>query len=194
MIRTIKPLALATTLLFTCTAFADENVVVVSATRFAESDPRVPANVVVITADDIRATPATNVPDLLKAVAGVEVRPLYGAMGIDATVDLRGFGDTAGSNTMILLDGQRLNPIDSGAINWSTIPLGGIERIEIIRGAGTVLYGDRATGGVVNIITDKTGGTRASLQAIGGSYGYRGGDGQICLQGLQWPAGFLVEQ
>jgi len=179
MIPTIKPVALATTLLFTCTAFADQNVVVVSATRFAESDPRIPANVVVISADDIRATPATNVPDLLKAVAGIEVRPLYGAMGIDATVDLRGFGDTAGSNTLILLDGQRLNPIDGGAINWSTIPLGGIERIEIIRGAGTVLYGDRATGGVINIITDKSGRTSASLQAIGGSYGYRGGDGQI---------------
>ena len=78
-------------------------------------------------------------------------------MGIDATIDLRGFGDTANSNTLILLDGQRLNPIDSGSISWSTIPLANIERIEIIRGAGTVLYGDRATGGVINIITDKSG-------------------------------------
>jgi iron complex outermembrane receptor protein len=100
-------------------------------------------------------------------------------MGIDATVDLRGFGDTAGSNTLVLLDGQRLNPIDGGSISWSTVPLASIRRIEIIRGAGTVLYGDQASGGVINIVTDKSGARAASVEAIGGSYGYRGADGYV---------------
>jgi iron complex outermembrane recepter protein len=177
MDRRVKPVALAAALLFASTAFADdERTIVVTATRFAEPDPHVPADISVITREDVQNTPATNVPDLLKATAGVEVRPLYGAMGIDATIDLRGFGDTAGSNTLILLDGQRLNPIDSGSISWSTIPLANIERIEIIRGAGTVLYGDRASGGVINIVTDKSGQHAASFEASGGSYGYRGGD------------------
>jgi iron complex outermembrane recepter protein len=177
MDRPVKPVAFAAALLFTCTAFADdERTILVTATRFAEPDPHVPADISVITREDIRNTPATNVPDLLKSAAGIEVRPLYGAMGIDATVDLRGFGDTAGSNTLILLDGQRLNPLDSGSISWSTIPLGSIERIEIIRGAGTVLYGDRASGGVINIVTDTSGQRAASVEATGGSYGYRGVD------------------
>jgi iron complex outermembrane receptor protein len=177
MDRRIKPVGLAAALLFACTALADDDSkILVTATRFAESNPNVPANVSVITREDIQNTPAINVPDLLKATAGIEVRPLYGAMGIDATVDLRGFGDTAGSNTLLLLDGQRLNPIDSGSISWSTIPLASIERIEIIRGAGTVLYGDRAGGGVINIVTDKSGPRTAFAEATGGSYGYRGGD------------------
>jgi len=179
MVRSIRPVALATALLLTGFALADENQVVVTATRFDESDPRIPANMVVITAEDIRNTPATNVPDLLKATAGIEVRPLYGPMGIDATVDLRGFGDTADGNTLILLDGQRLNPIDSSSINWSTIPLGSIQRIEIMRGSGSVLYGDRSTGGVINIVTDKSGRPAASVAATGGSYGYRGADGRF---------------
>ncbi|HUD27065.1 MAG TPA: TonB-dependent receptor [Burkholderiaceae bacterium] len=177
MVRRIQPVALAAAF-FGCAAFADDTgTVVVSATRFAESDPHIAANVSVITREDIQNTPATNVPDLLKAAAGIEVRPLYGAMGIDATIDLRGFGDTAGSNTLVLLDGQRLNPIDAGSISWSTIPMASIQRIEIIRGAGTVLYGDRASGGIINIVTDHSGQSAASLEAIGGSYGYRGGDG-----------------
>jgi iron complex outermembrane recepter protein len=186
MLRRIRTVALAAVLLFACRAFADEVAladdvasILVTATRFEESDPRIPANVSVITREDIHNTPATNVPDLLKATAGIEVRPLYGPMGIDATVDLRGFGETAGSNTLILVDGQRLNPIDSGGISWSTIPLAGIERIEVIRGFGTVLYGDQATGGIINIITDKSGKPTAAAQASGGSYGYRDADAQV---------------
>jgi iron complex outermembrane receptor protein len=169
MVRRIQPVALAAAF-FGCAAFADDTgTVVVSATRFAESDPHVAADVSVITREDIQNTPATNVPDLLKAAAGIEVRPLYGAMGIDATVDLRGFGDTAGSNTLVLLDGQRLNPIDAGSISWSTIPLASIERLEVIRGSGTVLYGDRASGGVINIVTDQGGRRAASVEAVAGS-------------------------
>jgi iron complex outermembrane receptor protein len=180
MDRPIESVALAAALLLTSSAFAnDDRTIVVTATRFDESDPHVPADISVITREDIQNTPATNLPDLLKATAGIEVRPLYGAMGIDATIDLRGFGDTAGSNTLVLLDGQRLNPIDSGSISWSAIPLASIQRIEIIRGGGTVLYGDRATGGVINIVTDKSGPRAAFAEAIGGSYGYRGGDAGV---------------
>ena len=95
----------------------DEAAVIVSATRFAEADPRVPANITVITRGDMRDTPATNLPDILRTAAGVDVRTLYGSLGVDAAVDLRGFGDTAASNTLILVDGQRLNPIDMGSIS-----------------------------------------------------------------------------
>ncbi len=146
--------------------------VVVSATRFAEADPRVPASISVITQAEIEQSPARSVPELLKTLAAVDVRPLYGVMGIDATVDIRGMGEAAGSNTLILLDGQRLNPVDMGSIKWETIPLTAIRQIEVIRGSGSVLYGDRASAGIVNIITDKSDTPRASLRAEAGSYGY----------------------
>jgi iron complex outermembrane receptor protein len=153
--------------------------IVVTATRFSEADPGVAANISVITRQDIRNTPTENLPDVLSTRAGVDVRQLGGAMGRNATVDIRGFGETATSNTLILVDGLRLNPADLGSIIWSSIPLESVERIEIIRGAGTVLYGDGATGGVINIITNKSGLPVAGMTATLGGYGYRGVDIQL---------------
>lgn len=145
--------------------------IVVTATRF-EASPRVASNIDVITAEEIRQSPGLDLPDILKTRAGLDVRPLYGPLGVDAVVDLRGFGDAAGSNVLVLVDGQRVNPMDSGSINWSAIPLDNIQRIEIQRGGGTVLYGDRASGGVINIITNKSGQPHVSASASAGSYGY----------------------
>ena len=182
MHRAFNRAALAAIVLWSFSAHAadesDPTQIVVTATRFAQSVLKTPSNVIVITAEDIRNSPAMNVPGILNAAAGIDVRPLYGNMGIDATVDMRGFGDSASSNTLILLDGQRLNPIDSGVISWSTIPPSSIQRIEIMPGAGTVLYGDQASGGVINIITDKSGNPSASVTATAGSFGYRGADAQ----------------
>lgn len=179
----LKPCALSLMLALSGSAFAysatDDNVVVVTATRFAEADPKIPANISVITRDDIRRSPANNLPDLLKSSAGLNVTSLYGSFGIDSSVDLRGFGDTANSNTLVLLDGQRLSPIDMGSVSWSAIPLESVQRVEIIRGAGTVLYGDRATGGVINIITNKPGRERAALTATLGSNDTRAFDGHL---------------
>lgn len=157
--------------------------IIVSTTRFAESAPRFAGYLTVIDRDDIAKSSARNIPDLLQTVAGIRVASLTGNMGIDAAIDLRGFGDTGMSNTLILLDGQRLNPIDMGGIDWSAIPLSNIERIEVMRGSGTVLYGDRATGGVINIITGRTAANTASVAATIGSYGTRGVDGDATWRG-----------
>ena len=173
--------ACAAILVSPCLSLAAEDLaaVVVTATRFSEADPGVAANISVITRQDIRNTPAQNLPDVLSTRAGVDVRQIGGAMGRDATIDIRGFGSTATSNTLILVDGLRLNPVDMGSIIWSSIPLESVERIEIIRGSGTVLYGDGATGGVINIITDKSGRPVAGVTATLGSYGYKGADVQL---------------
>jgi iron complex outermembrane receptor protein len=153
--------------------------VIVTATRLPEVATDVPVGVSVIPKREIQSSPATNLPDLLRQRAGIEVRSLFGPLAIDATVDLRGLGEAAGSNVLVLLDGQRLNAVDSGSVIWSTIPLAAIERIEILRGAGTVLYGDRAVGGVINIITDKSGRPSAALTAGAGRYGYRALDAEL---------------
>lgn len=173
--------ACAAILLSPCASIAadDPAAVVVTATRFSEADSGVAANVSVITRRDIHNTPAQNLPDVLATRAGIDVRQLGGAMGRDATVDMRGFGSTATSNTLILVDGLRVNPIDMGSIIWSAIPLERVDRIEIVRGSGTVLYGNGATGGVINIITNKSGRPVAGVTATLGGYGYRGADVQL---------------
>lgn len=145
---------------------------VVTAKRFPEAAAAAIANISVITQAEIENSPARSIPDLLKATAGVDIRPLYGVMGIDAVVDIRGSGEAAGNNTLILVDGQRLNPVDMGSVKWETVPLSAIKQIEIVRGSGSVLYGDRASGGVINIITDKSDKARASVRAERGSFAY----------------------
>ena len=151
--------------------------VVVTANRFSESGSSSAPNLKVITKEEIKNSPAISIPDLLRLQAGLNITSLYGNQGIDATIDARGFGDSATSNTLILLDGQRLNAVDSGSIQWASIPMDSIERIEVISGGGSVLYGDRATGGVINLITDKSGKSAASITASAGSYGYKSLDG-----------------
>ena len=170
-------------LAFTSHAFAVENIslddVLVSASRFNEVCSPYTGNLKVITKEEIKNSPALSIPDLLRMQAGLNITSLYGNQGIDASVDSRGFGDTATSNTLILLDGQRLNGVDSGSIQWASIPLDSINHIEIISGGGSVLYGDRAAGGVINLITDKSGKTAASATTTVGSYGYKSLDGFV---------------
>ncbi len=156
-----------------------DDVIVVTATRFEQTAPQVAANITVISREDIKNTPAQSVPDVLGSHAGIFVSPINGgSMGRNATIDMRGFGATATSNTLILIDGQRINPVDMGTITWSSIPLDSVERIEILRGSGTVLFGDGASGGVINIITNKRGKQRLSAAATLGSFGYKGADFQ----------------
>src|SRR5258706_11106777 len=83
---------------------------------------------------------------------------------------MRGFGITGDQNTLVLLNGQRLNDIELTTIGWTAVPLDSIERIEILRGSGSVLYGGGATGGTVNIIT-RTPPPGASAAIIGGLAG-----------------------
>jgi iron complex outermembrane receptor protein len=128
--------------------------VVVTATRDVEEVRKIPANVTVITRKEIERSNAQVVVDVLRDEVGVVVRDFYGN-GKAASVDVRGLGETAPLNTLVLVDGRRVNEIDLSGVDWTQIPLDQIERIEIVRGPGSVLYGDNAVGGVINIITKK---------------------------------------
>jgi iron complex outermembrane receptor protein len=147
--------------------------VVVTATRFEDKSTNKPVNVTVITREDIRQSSARTLPELLSTQAGIATRDLFGNNAASASVDMRGFGAASGQNTLILLDGRRITDPDLSGVQWSSIPFAAIERIEIVRGSGAVLYGDGASSGVINIITrspSKQGGN-VSLSARGGSYG-----------------------
>ncbi len=127
--------------------------IIVSATRFTDSVDRLPVNASVIQADEIVRSTARTLPELLGSRAGIAMRDLYGNDGALSTIDMRGFGAAAGQNTLVLVDGRVLNDIDMSGVQWSSIPLGTIERIEVLRGSGSVQYGDGASAGVINIVT-----------------------------------------
>lgn len=125
--------------------------VVVTASRIEQNPYEVAGNLTVITKENITASTAQNVPDVLRSALGVNI---YDSSTVkSSTVDIRGFGDSAARNVLIMIDGRRVNTIDISAPDLVQVPIGAVERIEIIRGAGSVLYGDNAVGGVVNIIT-----------------------------------------
>jgi iron complex outermembrane receptor protein len=131
----------------------------------------------VITAADIARSPGLTVQDVLAREPGIQVTSLFGGVnGAQTTVDMRGFGATSTSNTLVLINGRRLNDIDLAGVDFSTVPKESIERIEITRGnSGGVLYGDGAVGGVINIVT-KNGvslPTTATLQGALGSFNAR---------------------
>src|SRR5437016_9460656 len=97
------------------------------------------------------------------------MKDLFGNNASNTSIDLRGFGATGPQNTLILLDGRRLNDIDLSGVQWSAIPLSSIERIEILRGTGAVLYGDNASAGVVNIVTRSPLRQGSAVEAFGRS-------------------------
>jgi iron complex outermembrane receptor protein len=144
--------------------------VVVTASRYPEETSRIPANVSVITEKDIKNSTALTIPELLSAQAGIQVTDVTGNRR-NYYVDLRGFGDASGQNTLILVDGRRVTGADLSGTDWFQIPLDRVQKIEIVRGgSSSVLYGDNATGGVINIITKAGGPTRYGVETAAGSY------------------------
>ncbi len=129
--------------------------VVVTATRFEEPAHAVPYSVAVIEADEIRAIGASSVNDAIARVLGIAAR-LDTSGGGNATLDLRGFGETADRNQVVVVDGRRLRLDDLSSTNLALVPIETVERIEVVRGSGTVQYGEGATGGVI-VITTKAG-------------------------------------
>lgn len=147
----------------------------VTATRFPERIDDKPVNMTVITRADIERSAAKTVPDLLSEQAGIRTHDFFGNNAATTTVDLRGFGVTGTQNTLILVDGRRVGDIDLSGVQWSAYPLATIERIEILRGGGSVMYGAGAVGGVINIITRSPfdGKGHGSLRARAGSFNTR---------------------
>ena len=129
--------------------------IVVTASRYMESSLDVSKNVTVIDENAIEQSGARNVPELIETQTGIVVRDWLGN-GKTVNVDMRGFGERAESNTLVLIDGRRTNQIDMSGADWAQISVNSVEKIEIVRGPQSVMYGDNAAGGVINIVT-KTG-------------------------------------
>jgi iron complex outermembrane receptor protein len=168
-----KPLALASTL--TTLAFpviaqavADQTLapVTVSASRFENNPSFAPIGATVITAAQIRDAGIGNVNEAIRKIGGV-----YGRQNLNGTsdysLDLRGFGETSNQNMVVMVDGIRISENEQANALMSSISIESVERIEIVRGGNTVMYGEGATGGTIQIITKRgfTGATRGSIFA-----------------------------
>jgi len=182
--RGAEKLLVGITVLFACTLFAFSSFaeegesevtleeIVVTASRDKEEVRKIPANVSVITAGDIKKSGATSIVGVLEKLGSINFKTSSGNPS-QAYIDMRGFGgDNPHGRTLIMLDGRRLNRPDMASVNWLQIPINNVERIEVVRGASSVLYGDSAVAGVINIITRRgKGKPEINASVIAGSYG-----------------------
>ena len=152
--------------------FFQEEAQVVTAARRPQSIRDVPEAVDVITSDDIRASGATTIADLLRFRVGMDVLDARATDGTRNIVSVRGFPQEYVHNLQVLLDGRSVyEPISTGVF-WDKLPIAmeDIDRIEIIRGPNAALYGSGAGLGVINIITKKPEAkTSADLKVQGGT-------------------------
>jgi iron complex outermembrane receptor protein len=143
---------------------------VITAGRTPEEANKVAGQVTVITAEDIAASGATTVTDVLQTVPGVRIARDSAGVGLD--VSMRGItSDQARGKILVIVDGMRLNPVEgTNSVNWGAINLSDVERIEILDGGASVQYGDNAQAGVINIIIKKSGAAKTDIAVSGGSF------------------------
>lgn len=143
---------------------------VVTASRGAQSPLDSPNSTTIITRQDIRLSGMTRIPELLRRVAGMDVMQITGG---DTNVSMRGFNSRLANKLLVLVNGRTVQNDFLGSTFWESlsIDVDQIERIEIVRGPGSALYGANAFAGVVNIITIAPGAGKSGFRAGFGDYG-----------------------
>jgi iron complex outermembrane receptor protein len=138
------------------------NVTVTSAGQKEQKLSDVAAAITVLNADYIRRSGATNIPDLLRYVPGVEVGQ---ANNSDASVTIRGFGGVFATKLLVLVDGRSIYDPIFGGVDWQYehMMMEDIDRVEVIRGPGATIWGANAVNGVINIITKDAADTQGGL-------------------------------
>jgi vitamin B12 transporter len=166
-------LALACTTLLSLPSLAQSgDPIVVIGAREPLPAARVAADVVVIGTERIASSTADSVEDLLRREAGVQLSR-NGGPGANASVFIRGAGS---GNVLLLIDGVRVGSASLGQAEFEALSLASIERIEVLRGPASSLYGADGSGGVVQVFTRRGEGTpRASARVAAGGYGAREG-------------------
>lgn len=139
--------------------------ITVTANRQAESLKDVPASVQVITEKDIKLRNVQTAADAVAMATGVSA-----SNSVEGTVNLRGYNS---KNILVLVDGQQMNTAWDGDVDWNMIPVENIRKIEVVSGGQSALYGGRAVGGVINIMTksEKRDGVHGSAVVSYGSHG-----------------------
>lgn len=144
----------------------DLDTMVVTATRTAQENIKVPAQVNVITAEDIKKRNVLTITDALKSIPGLYDARVGGMSNTANGIQLRGFGE---ESVLVLYDGMPMNDGYTAKVAWSAISIDNVERIEVVQGAASSLYGGRAVGGVINIISKDSDKDTAHVYANYGS-------------------------
>jgi iron complex outermembrane receptor protein len=143
------------------------NIKVTSVSKTDQKMSQVAAAIFVITGEDIRRSGATNIPDLLRMVPGMDVSQINASTW---AISARGFNDQFSNKLLVLIDGRTVYTPLLGGVNWDTqdVPLEDIDRIEVIRGPGATIWGANAVNGVINVVTKKAVDTKGALVSGGG--------------------------
>ncbi|MCA9553225.1 MAG: TonB-dependent receptor [Myxococcales bacterium] len=146
--------------------------VVVTASRRAESPLDAPNAVTVLTEEDIRLSGARTIPDLLRRVPGMDVMAMSYA---EYDVAMRGFNRRLANKILVLIDGRTAYQDFLGATLWRSFPIDilDVERIEVVRGPGSAIYGAYAYTGIINIITKTPEAMKGALAQVGAGNGKR---------------------
>ena len=150
------------------------NVKVISVSKSQQNVFQAAAAVFVISADDIRRSGATNIPDLLREVPGFQVAQINSNTW---AISARGFNGRFSNELLVMVDGRTVYNPTFGGVFWNVldVPLEDIERIEVIRGPGGSVWGANAVNGVVNVITKKARDTRGAMISMEGGNGGESG-------------------
>ncbi len=149
--------------------------VVVEAARVGKTPMELARHVETFGAKAIAESGAQSLPELATRVPSLNVYNLGAGNPALAQVQMRGYGENGFGRVLLAVDGEHLNSFDMYAPNYARIPLGGVRRIEILHGPQTVLHGDSASAGMINVITDPETFERKTYGEIhGGSWGQVG--------------------
>ena len=153
---------------------------IVTASKGTQSPVDAANSTSIITEQDIRLSGITKIPELLRRLAGVDIMEVTGGQ---TEVSIRGFNQRLSNKTLVLVDGRSVYVDILGATIWQALSIGveDIQRIEVVRGPGSALYGADAFNGVINIITKKPG---EGKNGITGGYGSQG-----ATHGSLWASG-----
>lgn len=149
---------------------ADGSEIIVTATRTTQTTNEALSSVSVITREDIESSQAQTLLDLLQHQAGIDILR-NGGPGQQTSLFLRGSNS---DHTLVMVDGVRVASSTTGAFQWENISPNQIERIEVVRGARSALYGSEALGGVIHIFTRKS--RTSDVKIITGSFGTTGAE------------------
>jgi iron complex outermembrane receptor protein len=171
------------------------NEVVVSATRAESRIGDIPGRVEVISPERISLTSYQSVDELLSLLPGVHTARSFGLFSFRSTVSMRGVSGKEQARTLVLLNGVPVNKADGGSVNWNLISTGEIERIEVIKGPGSALYGGNAMGGIINVVSKKPAEIlEGSVSATYGTYNTKGINAKLAGKlnnGFYWAANGL---
>lgn len=153
---------------------------VVTASRGKQSPLDAPNSTAIITEQDIRLSGITKIPELLRRLAGIDIMEVTGGQ---TEVSIRGFNQRLSNKVLVLVDGRSVYVDLLGATLWQALSIGveDIDRIEVVRGPGSALYGADAFNGVINVITKRPG---QGKNGVAGGYG-----SQNVAHGSLWASG-----